>query len=327
MVNYSSFESLLEGLQQGNRFALAKAITLAESKLPEDHNLARQLIKKGSIFSSKSIRIGISGSPGVGKSTFIEALGMKYIAAEHKVAVLAVDPSSSIHAGSILGDKTRMNQLGNQANAFIRPSPSGTHLGGVQQKTRDSILLCEAAGFDVVIVETVGVGQSEISVSRMTDLFLLLIQPASGDELQGIKRGIVEMADMVIINKADQDRIPSAKISKAAYLQALHLLPVKNHGASVPVVLCSAVSADGLSDTWDELSKLIQLINNTDYLTEKRKSQDVHWFKELTELALQDLIRNSGKYHELWKSLNNKVQEGDLSPEDALTVFSKELNS
>jgi LAO/AO transport system kinase len=244
MVNYSSFESILEGLQQGNRFALAKAITLAESKLAEDHALARQLIIAALEFTPKSIRIGISGSPGVGKSTFIEALGMKYISNGHKVAVLAVDPSSSIHSGSILGDKTRMNLLGNQENAFIRPSPSGTHLGGVQQKTRDSILLCEAAGFDVVIIETVGVGQSEIAVSRMTDLFLLLIQPASGDELQGIKRGIVEMADMVIINKADEDRMASAKISKAAYLQALHLFPIKKNGASVPVVLCSAVSKE-----------------------------------------------------------------------------------
>jgi len=264
-------EEYLEGIVGGNRTLLSKAITLIESSLPKDQEIARQIIdgclkKKQksefnqsisksvnqSIYSApSSIRIGITGVPGVGKSTFIEALGTYLTRQGHKLAVLAIDPSSTRSKGSILGDKTRMEALSAEPNAFIRPSPSAGSLGGVARKTRETIILCEAAGFDIIFVETVGVGQSETTVHSMVDFFLLLMLAGAGDELQGIKRGIIEMADVILINKADGDNLNKAKAARVEYANALHLFPPASSGWQPVVDICSAQSLFGIDHVWE----------------------------------------------------------------------------
>jgi len=243
-------EHLAAAVEAGDRRALARAITLVESTRADHRLRAEALLERLMPATGRAMRLGISGVPGVGKSSFIEAFGLHLIAAGHKVAVLAVDPSSKRGGGSILGDKTRMEKLSVESDAFIRPSPAGTTLGGVARRTRDALLVAEAAGFDVVIVETVGVGQSETAVADLTDMFILLLQPGGGDELQGIKRGIVELADLVIVNKADGELVAAANRAASDYRRALHLLrPVSPHW-SVPVLLCSALTGAGVPEVW-----------------------------------------------------------------------------
>ena len=258
-TNQISADALAHDILKGNITALSRGITLVESKNKDHLNEANALIMKCLPYANKSIRIGITGVPGVGKSTFIETFGNLLISLGKKVAVLAIDPSSSLSKGSILGDKTRMEDLVKQPNAFIRPSASGETLGGVARKTRESIILCEAAGFDIIIIETVGVGQSETAVHSMVDFFLLLQLTGAGDELQGIKRGIIEMADSIIINKADGNNITAAKIAKTEFNRALHLYPDKGNNWVPKTLTCSALNNEGISNIWELIQKYISM--------------------------------------------------------------------
>jgi len=262
-----------QGILAGNRTILGQAITLIESSLPEHHVLAQEVLRACLPHTGNSLRIGITGVPGVGKSTFIEAFGKFLTAQGHHVAVLAIDPSSQRSKGSILGDKTRMERLANDPNAFIRPSPSAGSLGGVARKTQETLLLCEAAGFDRIIIETVGVGQSETSVHSMVDFFLLLMLPGAGDELQGIKRGIMEMADAIVINKADGDNIQRARLAKAEYANALHLFAPAPSGWTARVETCSAMTGDGIQEVLDLISEYQELTSQNKYFFQRRMEQ------------------------------------------------------
>jgi LAO/AO transport system kinase len=312
-----SIDTLVAGIRAGNRVLLAQAITLVESAKPEHQALAHEIINR-LLQDAKPVndtfRIGITGAPGAGKSTFIEALGMQLIAEGHRVAVLAIDPSSALSKGSILGDKTRMERLSAVDEAFIRPSPSGNSLGGVARKTRETILLVESAGFDTVIVETVGVGQSETAVHSMTDLFLLLLLPGAGDELQGIKRGIVEMADLVAVNKADGDRVKLANQARAHYINALHLFPPKTSGWTPQVHTCSALDQRGIAELWEAALAYKSFTRNNGFFEENRRQQALFWFKE----ALQsDLLAAFYRHPEVRAALQQyqpQVLEGRVSP-------------
>lgn len=278
--NRLSIEEYKSGVLSGDRIALSRAITLVESTLDEDNELAAHLIDELYQYTGNSFRVGITGVPGVGKSTFIESFGSHILEEGKKLAVLTIDPSSQKTGGSILGDKTRMEKLSQSKNAFIRPSPSGDALGGVAQKTRESMLLCEAAGFDVVFVETVGVGQSETAVKNMVDFFLLLMLAGAGDELQGIKKGIMEMADTIAINKADGNNIESAKKAKKEYQNALHLFPANENGWIPKVKICSALEDNGLSDIWQLLKEFQAQQKESGYFEQNRKEQSVHWMHQ-----------------------------------------------
>lgn len=281
-----SLDELFEGVISGDRTLLSRAITLVESNLPSHYQKAQQVIDKCVPYSGKSVRLGITGVPGAGKSTTIEALGKHLTSHGHKVAVLAIDPSSERSKGSILGDKTRMEELSVDPNAFIRPSPSAGSLGGVARKTREIILLCEAAGFDVVIVETVGVGQSEIAAHSMVDFFLLLQVANTGDELQGIKRGIMEMADMIVINKCDIDH-KMAELAAVQYRNALHLFPLPDSGRSVNVSLCSAYSKEGISEIWNEVMEYVAFTKGNGYFYQKRQHQNIKILYDTIENGLR----------------------------------------
>ncbi len=266
-------DDYIEGIRSGHRTILSKAITLIESSLPDHQETAQEIIERCVPFSGNSIRIGITGVPGVGKSTFIEALGTHITQKGDKLAVLTIDPSSQLSKGSILGDKTRMELLSADPNAFIRPSPSSGTLGGVARKTREAIILCEAAGYDVIIIETVGVGQSETAVHSMVDFFLLLMLAGAGDELQGIKRGIIEMADAIFINKADGDNLEKANIASQVYKNALHLLPPAESGWIPMVDVCSAVAETGISNAWNIILNYRDLTKKNGYFDKKRMLQ------------------------------------------------------
>ena len=280
-------QELIEGILQHNQTALSRAITLIESTAPKHQQQAKEIIEKCLPHANNSIRIGITGVPGVGKSTFIESFGKHLISQGKKVAVLTVDPSSSISKGSILGDKTRMEDLVKEPNAFIRPSASGDTLGGVARKTRETIILCEAAGFDVILIETVGVGQSETAVHSMTDFFLLLKLAGAGDELQGIKRGIMEMADSIIINKADGENIKAAKLAKTEFNRALHLYPEKESGWAPKTLLCSAIKNEGISEIWEVISSYFETVKTNNYFHQKRKEQNKFWLMQTIESRLK----------------------------------------
>ena len=280
-------KNLITAILNGDITALSQSITLVESTNPIHLKSANQIINSCLPHSGKSIRIGITGVPGVGKSTFIEALGNYLTKQNLKVAVLAVDPSSSITRGSILGDKTRMEDLVKNKKAFIRPSASGESLGGVAQHTRESIILCEAAGYDVIIVETVGVGQSETAVHSMVDFFLLLKLAGAGDELQGIKRGIMEMADTIAINKADGDNLKSAKLAKVEFNRALHLYPLKNTKWQPKVLLCSALQNEGIDAIWQEVKTYVAITKENQSFVNKRKEQNRYWFLQTINDALK----------------------------------------
>lgn len=268
---------LIEGIFNGDQVALSRAITLIESTNSAHNEKAAIIIEKCLPRANKSVRIGITGVPGVGKSTFIEAFGSFITGLGNKIAVLAVDPSSSISKGSILGDKTRMEELVKDQNAFIRPSPSGTSLGGVARKTREAIILCEACGFDTIIVETVGVGQSETAVHGMVDFFLLLKLAGAGDELQGIKRGIMEMADAIVINKADGDNVKRAIQAKTDFTRALHLYPPKDNGWVPKVLTASAIQNEGVQDVWELIQDYTTLMKKADWFDKKRTLQNKYW--------------------------------------------------
>ncbi|MBA5246918.1 methylmalonyl Co-A mutase-associated GTPase MeaB [Marnyiella aurantia] len=280
-------EVLIEGIRSGNKRLLAKAITLVESKKPEHREQAEALLQEIMPFSGNSVRIGITGVPGAGKSTFIESFGKLAIEKGHKVAVLAIDPSSSLNKGSILGDKTRMEELAREENAFIRPSPSSGFLGGIANTTFETMLLCEAAGYDCILIETVGVGQSEVLVSEITDVFLFLKIIGGGDELQGIKRGIMEMVDLIFINKVDSENILAAKRTKTELMRALHFLHPKEKDWKVPVVLGSALNHEGLKDVYSNIERFIELKRKSGRFQEVRMLQAAHRF----EFWVQEYIR------------------------------------
>ena len=305
---------LAHGVLAGERRALARAITLIESTRPDHRATAEAMLEHLLPHTGASVRIGISGVPGVGKSTFIEAFGLHVIGRGHKVAVLAVDPSSPRSGGSILGDKTRMEELSRDERAFIRPSPSGGTLGGVARRTREALLACEAAGFDVIIVETVGVGQSETAVADMVDMFLLLLVPGGGDELQGIKKGIVEIADTIIVNKADGDLANAAKRAARDYQNALHLLrPASRHWA-VPVLSCSAVSGLGITEVWDTVCRYRQVMGEAGELAARRDAQAQSWmWNEISEnLTLR--FRTHPKIGKMLAEVEGRVASGQATP-------------
>ena len=315
---------LLKKIFQHDRKALAKAITLVESTLSkhkkEANNLIKDLLTKS---DSKSIRIALSGTPGAGKSTFIEAFGSKLIEDGNKVAVLAVDPTSNKTGGSILGDKTRMENLSRHPNAFIRPSPSSLNLGGVTAKTREVILLCEASGYNIIIVETVGVGQSEIAVSDMTDIFCLLITPDSGDELQGLKKGIIESADLIIVNKADGKLKKSASLAVAEYTSALRLLAKKkNVPENYPkATMTSSITGNGIIEIKDEILNFVNLQKKLGFFEKKRNQQKVQWFKEKIELEIYDFISKRNNFIDVKNELQKKVENDEISVPAAINHF------
>lgn len=285
----NSAEEYVEGILSGNRTMLSKAVTLVESSLPEHHELAQSIIEKCLPHSGNSIRVGITGVPGAGKSTSIDSFGMHLLKNGHKLAVLAIDPSSERSKGSILGDKTRMERLSVEQDAFIRPSPSAGSLGGVARKTREIIILCEAAGFDYILVETVGVGQSEIAVHSMVDFFLLIQLSGTGDELQGIKRGIMEMADGIVINKADGDNIAKAKIAKRQLQNALHLFPLPESGWTPEVLTYSGYYNIGIEEIWDMIDRYIKFVKDNGYFYQKRNEQAKYRMYE----TINEHLRNS----------------------------------
>jgi len=310
-------EQFVQGIRSGDRVLLGQAITLVESTRPEHSALAQQVIARlpaSQAGQQQSLRIGITGAPGVGKSTLIEALGLYLTEQGKKVAVLAIDPTSAISKGSILGDKTRMERLSTDERAFIRPSPSGDSLGGVARKTRETILLVEAAGYDTVLIETVGVGQSEIAVHSMTDLFLLLLLPGAGDELQGIKRGIVEMADLLAVNKADGDRLKLANQARAHYLNATHLLPPRPSGWSPQVLACSAEQGSGIAELWAAIQAFQTHVTANGFLEQNRQEQARYWLKESLESGLKDLFYQHPAIREKYVALEKQVLEGRVSP-------------
>lgn len=282
-----STEQLIADILKKNQTALSRAITIIESTAQKHQQQAKEIIEKCLPHANKSIRIGITGVPGVGKSTFIESFGKLLIAKGKKVAVLTVDPSSSISRGSILGDKTRMEELVKEKNAFIRPSASGDTLGGVARKTRETIILCEAAGFDVILIETVGVGQSETAVHSMTDFFLLLKLAGAGDELQGIKRGIMEMADSIVINKADGENKKAAKLAKNEFNRALHLYPPKESEWAPKTLLCSALHDEGIDEIWEVVSNYFETTQNNGYFQHNRMQQNKFWLMQTIESRLK----------------------------------------
>ena len=283
-----SIKKFVSEILAGNISYLSRAITLIESTNKKHQKKANTILEQCLPFANNSVRIGITGVPGVGKSTFIEVLG-KHLTGNHKkVAVLAVDPSSSINKGSILGDKTRMEELVNDKNAFIRPSPSGSSLGGVAQKTRESIILCEAAGFDTIIIETVGVGQSETMVHSMVDFFLLLKIAGAGDELQGIKRGIIEMADAIVINKSDGENVKNAKIAKVEFTRALHLYPPKESGWIPKVLTASALQNSGIEEVSSMIDGYIASAKETEFFKNKRNHQNKFWLQATIQQNLHD---------------------------------------
>ena len=303
----------LASLTSRSRRALAKSITLIESKRAEDREAAISLIESVLPYTGNSLRVGISGVPGVGKSTFIESLGLHLINQGRKVAVLAVDPSSPVAGGSILGDKTRMPDLSRSENAFIRPSPSSGVMGGIAQRTRESILLCEAGSYDVILVETVGVGQSEVEVHGMVDFFLLLMVPNSGDDLQGIKRGITELVDGVVINKADGDSIKLAMQTQQFYQTAFNIF--RTHDAWKPKVLtCSALERSNLKEVWDMIIEFEQLAKANNSFSTRRETQNVIWLKKLITMEIEQRILASDEVKRSYPELEEQVAAGHLTP-------------
>lgn len=312
--NQISAEQLFNGILAGDLSALSRAITLTESTKPEHFEKARNVINLCLPHANQSIRIGITGVPGVGKSTFIESFGKYLTGLGKKVAVLAVDPSSSISHGSILGDKTRMEELVKDTNAFIRPSPSGTTLGGVARKTRECITICEAFGFDVILIETVGVGQSETAVYEMADFFLLLKIAGAGDELQGIKRGIMEMADAIVINKCDGDNIKKAQIARAEFARALHLFPPKKSAWHAKVLTCSSTMGDGISEIWNMISEYEIATKDNLYFAQKREEQNQNWMFETINEQLKSNFYEHPNINNLLDQSKIAVKNNEISP-------------
>lgn len=308
-------ERYVEGVLGGDRTVLARAITVVESELPADGELAARILDAILPHTGRSRRVGITGVPGAGKSTFIDALGMHLIRdRSENVAVLSIDPSSPISGGSILGDKTRMERLAVEERAFIRPSPSGGHLGGVARRTRETLLLCEAAGYRNILVETVGVGQSETAARSMTDFFLLLMLAGAGDELQGIKRGIIEMLDGMVINKADGDNERKAERARIEYAGALHLFPASPDGWRPRVLTCSALQNKRIADVWQMVLEHHDLLSRNGFLEERRRRQALDWMNELVMLGLEESFRGDARVAARWPELQQAVLQGRVTP-------------
>ena len=316
-------DSYVQGILKGNRRMIAKAITLAESTLKDHKNLAFKVMEKILPHTGTSIRLGITGVPGVGKSTFIENLGVALAENGHKVAVLTVDPTSKRSGGSILGDKTRMEKLAAHENAFIRPSPAGETLGGVAAKTREIMLICEAAGFDVILVETVGVGQSETSVFSMVDFFLVLMLAGAGDELQGIKKGVLELADAIAINKADGDNLNAVERAKGDLEIAMHLIQPESPTWSTPVLTCSSVIADGTRNVWKIILEHNKKFKGTGEFEQRRKKQSLEWMWTLVEDGLKLRFKNNETINKKIPLISNRVENDKISP----TAAAEELLS
>jgi LAO/AO transport system kinase len=310
----ADLKRLARGIRDGERAVLARAITLIESKRTDHRQAAHQLVQGVLPETGRAVRVGITGAPGVGKSLTIDTLGTLLTSKGHKVAVLAVDPSSTRTGGSILGDKTRMARLATDPNAFVRPSPSAGTLGGVAAKTRESMLLCEAAGFDVVLVETVGVGQSETAVADMTDFFLVLMLPGAGDELQGLKKGLVELADMIAVNKADGDNVRRAKAAAAEYRAALHIIAPRSPNWTPPVVTYSALTGDGVAELWAKIVAHRERMESTGELPARRREQQVKWMWTMLEERLFARLRSDPALKAKLKQTEAAVAAGKLAP-------------
>lgn len=308
-----SAEEYFEGIRRGDVSILGQAVTLVESNLLSDQAIAQKVIEVCLPYSGNSIRVGITGVPGAGKSTFIEALGTELCQQGKHLAVLAIDPSSERSKGSILGDKTRMNELSAAANAFIRPSPSAGSLGGVARKTRETIVLCEAAGFDTILVETVGVGQSETAAHSMVDYFLLLQVTGTGDELQGIKRGIMEMADGIAINKCDGNNIERARAARVSFRNALALFPPSESGWKPDAICCSAVEHTGVADVWKNIEEFISFIRANGYFDQHRTEQSKYWMYETINQALLDGFYKSERMEPLIEQAERQVLNNEVS--------------
>jgi LAO/AO transport system kinase len=307
-----SIDDYVDGIQKRDTGILARAITLIESNAVAHQELAQQLLARVLPLTGRSMRVGLTGIPGAGKSTFVEALGTRLCNEGHRLAVLAVDPSSTITGGSILGDKVRMEKLSRNHNAFIRPSPSGGSLGGVARKSREALLLCEAAGYDIVIVETVGVGQNEVTVRSMVDCFLMLMISGGGDEVQGIKKGIMELADIVVFNKAEGDNRPRATAAQAEMKRVLHYLRPATEGWTTPALLASALSGEGIAEVWTTVEEFFKTVRTGGILEQRRRSQSVAWMHALIRESLQnDFYQNAGVLAQQ-PALEAAVAEGRL---------------
>lgn len=322
-------QDYIDGILNGNRVILSRAITVIESSLDSDKVLANKIMDGILPHSGNSFRIGITGVPGVGKSTFIEAFGKYLISLGHRIAILSIDPSSQRSKGSILGDKTRMEELSGMDAAYIRPSASGETLGGVANKTAESMLLCEAAGFDIVLIETVGVGQSETAVHGMTDFFLLLMLAGAGDELQGIKKGIMEMADMVVIHKADGDNVQKSEKARVLYQNVLHLFPLADSGWSPLVLKASSTENTGIKKIWDGILKYQELVTGNGYFTNNRNNQKIQWLHNNINDQLKQLFYDSKDVENQLSKLRNDVISSKISPVQAadniIEIFKKTL--
>lgn len=320
-----SVDDYVQGVLVGNRMILARAITLIESNSDKHFEQAQEVLRLLLPYTGKSLRIGITGVPGAGKSTFIEALGCRLMAENYRLAVLAVDPSSSLSKGSVLGDKTRMEKLSRAEHCFIRPSPAGGKLGGVTRKTRETILLCEAAGYDVIFIETVGVGQNEITVRSMVDFFLLLKIAGAGDELQGIKKGVIELADAILINKADGDNLKRAEIARREFANALHYLKSPTAGWKPEILTCSAVEGNGIGEVWEMILRFRDNVVESGIFEERRNQQNLGWVHDLVSEHLLNVFYGNNKIKELLPALEKKVISGKLPPTQAARILMSEF--
>jgi len=318
-----NLEDLAKAIRAGDRVALGRAITLIESTKPDDQARTQELLKTLRPETGTAVRVGISGPPGAGKSTLIDQLGMNLIAAGHKVAVLAVDPTSSRTGGSILGDKTRMGRLSTEDNAYIRPSPAGTSLGGVTKTTRETIAIAEAAGYDVVLVETVGVGQSETAVSNMVDVYVVLAIPGAGDELQGIKRGLLELADIIAVNKADNDNIERANQAAMQYRTALHILAASDAAWQPAVLTLSARDNKGLDALWEKIRECHATLRESGVLEGRRADQAAAWMREIFEQRLLAAFKGGRRAARQYQDIEDKVRAGAMSPAEGAEALAK----
>lgn len=307
-------DEYIQGILKGDRVVLSRAITIVESNLESDKSLAKEIVQAILPHAGKSFRIGVTGVPGVGKSTFIETFGKHLIERGHRVAVLSIDPSSQRSKGSILGDKTRMEALTTMEEAYIRPSASGDTLGGVANKTGETMLLCEAAGYDVILIETVGVGQSETAVHGMTDFFLLLMLSGAGDELQGIKKGIMEMADMLVIHKADGDNVKKSELAKVQYSNALHLFPALESGWTPIVTTASSYENRGIDAIWSTMKEFRSLVQKNGYFDDNRKRQQIEWMYNNIHEELRRLFYSSSAVKNRLEDLEKDILESRISP-------------